>query len=257
MRRNPLHEYAAAVMMFTRLPLGRVMPPLPADRFAYAVTWWPAAGWLIAAFTALVLWTAQLCVPLTVAVVVALMSRMMLTGALHEDGLADVADGLGGRVSRERALAIMKDSQIGSYGVLALVMYCLMYVTVLSSTGNALTAVLMIAGADPWARFCAGRLTAFLRYARPEGAKNGLTYPRPGVVDWLVALIAGVVPTATVVVLTGSSGPVWAAVASLLAIVVLMAWLHRRLGGYTGDCCGAACLVCEIVYMLTFSVYVL
>ena len=126
MRRNPLHEYAAAVMMFTRLPLGRVMPPLHAGRFAYAVTWWPAAGWLIAAFTTLVLWTAQLCVPLTVAVVVALISRMMLTGALHEDGLADVADGLGGRVSRERALAIMKDSQIGSYGVLALVMYCLM-----------------------------------------------------------------------------------------------------------------------------------
>jgi adenosylcobinamide-GDP ribazoletransferase len=251
MKRNPIDELAAGVMLFTRLPLGRVWRQLPTECFNHGVTWWPAIGWLTAGVTAGVFLLLSSATGAMVAAVAALAVRIMLTGGLHEDGLADVADGLGGRVDRERALAIMKDSQIGSYGVLALTLYCLMFVATTTSTTTTMAAA-MILCADPWGRYCAGRLVAFLPYARPEGAKNGLSYPRPGVADRLTALFFGGAPMVVFTIATGEAFAVIAAVAAVIAVGVLIGWYRHRLGGYTGDCCGATYLICETVFMLTF-----
>ena len=84
---------------------------------------WPAAGWITGGLTALTLWGALQVLPPFAAVVTAFAVRLLLTGALHEDGLADFIDGTGGGSTRERILEIMKDSRIGSYGVIGLVIY--------------------------------------------------------------------------------------------------------------------------------------
>ncbi|MDE7397096.1 MAG: adenosylcobinamide-GDP ribazoletransferase [Muribaculum sp.] len=254
MSRNPIHEIAAATMLFTRLPLGRVCPMLPVERFVHVVTWWPAVGWIISAFTAATIWFCGSLLGIAVAAVLALICRVLLTGALHEDGLADVADALGGRVSREQALTIMKDSHIGTFGVLALIVYSMLFVALVASV-SMIDALWMVVCSATWARFCAGRIIVFLPYARPEGAKNRLSYARPTVVDVVVAFLFGAVPVAACVCCTHSFAPLWGALGAAVAVAMLIIWFRRRIGGYTGDCCGAACLVCEIVFMLVFCVF--
>ncbi len=107
----------AALTLLTRLPFWRLRR-VPTEAFAHTTDWWSAVGWLTGGVTACVLWGAAAWLPAHLAVVVAFAARVLLTGALHEDGLADFFDGFGGGTTRERTLAIMKDSHIGTYGVL-------------------------------------------------------------------------------------------------------------------------------------------
>ncbi|MEE1233708.1 MAG: adenosylcobinamide-GDP ribazoletransferase, partial [Phocaeicola sp.] len=99
----------AALIFFTRLPLWRWVE-VPAGYYKRVVECWPFIGWLTGGGMALVLYGASSVFPVYVAVLLAILARIMLTGALHEDGFADFCDGFGGGTSRERILAIMKDS---------------------------------------------------------------------------------------------------------------------------------------------------
>lgn len=87
------------------------------------VAYWSATGWLTAAVTAGVLYGAAFLLPVPAAVLAAVIARVLLTGALHEDGLSDFLDGFGGGRTREQTLAIMKDSRTGSYGIIGLILY--------------------------------------------------------------------------------------------------------------------------------------
>ena len=99
---------------------------VPAKYFKRIVPYWPLAGWLTGGITVGVLWIAAQILPISIAWVLAILSRLLITGCLHEDGLADFFDGFGGGTTKERTLAIMKDSQIGSYGVIGLIVYFLL-----------------------------------------------------------------------------------------------------------------------------------
>ena len=122
----------AALMMFTRLPLWRVVQ---VDKRYYRdiLHCWSIVGFLTGAVTWGVLWLSAQVLPLLPACVLAVVARLLLTGALHEDGLADFFDGFGGGHDRESRLRIMKDSHIGSYGVIGLMAYFLLYVSLLYS----------------------------------------------------------------------------------------------------------------------------
>ena len=112
----------ASLMFFTRLPFWRIRQ-VDAECFKHVVDYWPFVGWLTGGTAALVFWLVSGILPVTTAALAAIGTRLWLTGALHEDGLADFCDGFGGGPTRERTLAIMKDSHIGTYGVLGLVFY--------------------------------------------------------------------------------------------------------------------------------------
>ena len=109
----------ASFIFLTRLPFWRLYQP-PKEAYESVVEYWPLVGWLTAAISAAVLW---LIAPYNVliAILAAIVIRILITGALHEDGLADFFDGFGGGTSREKILSIMKDSHICTYGVLGLV----------------------------------------------------------------------------------------------------------------------------------------
>ena len=115
----------AAFIFFTRLPFWRIRE-VPAECFKHVVPYWPLSGWLTGGIMAGVLWLSAQILPFSVAVLLALAARLLITGALHEDGLADFFDGFGGGTNRERILSIMKDSHIGSYGVIGLIFYFLL-----------------------------------------------------------------------------------------------------------------------------------
>lgn len=240
-----MRRFIAAMMFFTRLPIGRKIHWKPED-FERITDVWPLTGIVSGGLTALAYWGAASLIPSFTAAIVALAFRMMLTGALHEDGLADFCDGFGCQCDREKTLAIMKDSSIGTFGVLGLTLYCLLFIL---SVGMLpiMTGVFLILGSDVWCKFCASKLVDFLPYARKqEESKSGIIY-RKGTLT--TSIIVGAVSLGCVVPLRWPMA--MCSLAAPLAVFALGLMMKRRIGGYTGDCCGAAFLAAQSLMFLT------
>lgn len=236
-------DLLSAFALLTRLPLPNHRGTGAASAWA-----WPIVGAVLGALGA-ALASAALWLGVTPGVTAALVlaAGAMLTGALHEDGLSDTADGLFGGWTRERRLEIMKDSRVGSYGVLALVLVTL-------ARWSALTAVLVYGG--HWAALVAtgalsrapmALLMALLPSARGEGLSHATGRPSPA-----TALVALALAVAIAVALTG-----WAAIALLfaaLAAALLLAFSAlRRIGGQTGDILGATQQLAEVACLAVLS----
>ena len=230
----------AAFILLTRLPLWRLRE-VPAEAFAHVLTWWPLVGWLTGGLMAGVLQATGRVLPLGTAWLLALVTRLLVTGCIHEDGLADCCDGFGGGRTRERVLAIMKDSRIGSYGVIGLVVYFLL----LTRAGCLPLPLLCAAvvGFDSWAKCCAAQAISPLPYARTQASsKVGVVYAPLKGWAWVLNVGLGLVPA--LVLLPTALLPALAA--PVVVAFVCNRFLHRRLQGYTGDCCGATFLLCEL-----------
>ena len=239
----------AAFIFFTRLPLWRWHQP---SRGSYdsVVEYWPLTGWLTGGLMALTLYVGSMYLPYIIAVVAAIVVRLLLTGALHEDGLADFLDGFGGGGSdRGRILAIMKDSHIGTYGVLGLILYELLLTAALYSLTPTM-ATLTILAATPYARMVAAQLIMMMPYARrEEEAKARVVYRK---IEWQAGVslaIQGLLPMAAFLWLTRLS---WEMVIFIPCVVMYFLYLliWNRLRGYTGDCMGAVCLLIELMVYL-------
>jgi len=243
----------ASFIYFTRLPLWRLHQPA-VGCYRTVVEQWPLVGWLTGAAAGAVIYWGSMVMPMALAIVVAIVLRLLLTGALHEDGLADFFDGFGGGGSdRQRVLDIMKDSHIGTYGVLALVVYVLLLLLSLLYMPPAVAA-LCIAAADPFGKLLASGLVLTMPYARTaEQAKSKMVYRpiRPMAVVGL--LIYGVAPLVFFLCKTGLP---WYLVAGvpLLVAVLLIVFVYRRLHGYTGDCCGAVSRLAELAVCLVVTI---
>lgn len=243
-----MHKLLAALSFFTRIPFWR-LARIPDTAYRRVVDLWPAAGWVTGGITALSLLGALLILPPVAAVVVAFSIRLILTGALHEDGLADFIDGMGGGTNRTRILEIMKDSHIGSYGVIGLIMYFLLLVACVSSFPPQLAPVIILS-ADPWSKFCASSLVNTLPYARKqEEAKNKLIYERMSVPSFILCLLLGVLPALLMPPILLLS-----LILPLILAGVIILYLKHKIGGYTGDCCGAAALICELSFYFSSAI---
>lgn len=233
----------AALIFFTRLPFWRIAA-VPADCFKRVVPLWPLAGWLTGGIMAAVFWLCGLFLPTVMAWTAAIVARLLVTGCLHEDGLADFCDGMGGGTTRQRVLEIMKDSHIGTYGVVGLVLYFLTLV----EAGACIDARMMcgtIIAADCWSKACAANIINLLPYARKaEEAKNKTVYDRMTRGEWLLSAAAGLLPA--VLFLPRPFLPALAAPA--VVFLLLTRLMRRRISGYTGDCCGALFLLCELAF---------
>lgn len=238
-------DLLSAFALLSRLPL-----PNHRGTGANSAWAWPVVGAGLGALAAAIA-SAALWLGVTPGVTAALVlaSGAMLTGGLHEDGLSDTADGLYGGWTRERRLEIMKDSRVGSYGVLALVLVTL-------ARWSALTAVLVFGG--HWAALVAtGALSrapmalvmALLPNARGEGLSHATGQPSPA-----TALAALAVAAVLAAALTG-----WAAVplifATLAVSLLLALSALRRIGGQTGDILGATQQLAEVACLAVLSAH--
>ena len=239
----------AALIFFTRLPFWRLRQP-PRSSYAAVVEWWPLTGWLTGGAMAATLYFGSMTLPYLVVVIAAIAVRLLITGALHEDGLADFLDGFGGGgTDRQRILNIMKDSHIGTYGVLGLILYVLLLGTALYSMSPELAALTILA-ADPYSKMVASELVIMMPYARTEEtAKSHIVYRKPTVAAGISLAIQGLLPMVGFLWYTRLS---WEMIIFLPCLVMyflyLMIW--RRLRGYTGDCCGAVYLLVELAVCL-------
>lgn len=238
----------AALIFFTRLPFWRIAS-VPAVYFKRVVDYWPFVGWLTGGIMVGTLWVTAQFIPLSVAVLLALVSRLLVTGALHEDGLADFCDGFGGGTSREKILLIMKDSHIGTYGVIGLLFYFGLMWNLLATLSVPLACAAIVSG-DAWSKCCAAQLINTLPYARKEEeSKAKVVYDQMNKSTLLIVFLAGVLP----MLLFLDRSYWWAALAPILVFMALLALMRKRLQGYTGDCCGATFLLCELSFYLVIN----
>lgn len=247
----------AALIFFTRLPFWRIRQPSK-EAYVSVVEYWPLVGWLTGGVMAGFFILSSICLPVSVSVIIAIVSRMLVTGALHEDGLADFLDGFGGGYDRDRILAIMKDSHIGTYGVSGLVMYELLLFALITNfaSGHSLcqTALLMVA-ADSYGKLAAADIIRFLPYARTaETAKNHVVYRPINARSAIMMLIEGAIPVVAWVWLTGFQHWIVFVAVPVIVMFMLCLLMKRKIQGYTGDCCGAVCLLCELSCYLAANI---
>jgi adenosylcobinamide-GDP ribazoletransferase len=250
---NPLAElryFFTALGYFTRVPVPRWVGFEPHYLNA-AARYFPFVGVLIGAFSALIYLAAWRVFPPGVAVLLSMIVSLLVTGAFHEDGLADCVDAFGGAYTREDVLRIMHDSRIGAFGAIALVMALALKWQTLVSLPPLRAASLMIA-AHAASRTCAISYLATLDYVRAEGKAKPVAQRLSGP----ALLCAAVFGLPWLFWPNGLGAPDWRFAA--LTFVVLMAlrfvmgrYFVRRIGGYTGDCLGFAQQIFELsIYLV-------
>ncbi|MDD4115614.1 MAG: adenosylcobinamide-GDP ribazoletransferase [Massilibacteroides sp.] len=246
-----MKQIAAAFIFFTRLPIWRLKVfNVTSDYFKDAINYWTLTGWLTAGVMSGVLWLAAQIFPYAIAVVLALISRILLTGALHEDGLADFLDGFGGGRGKESILTIMKDSHIGTYGVLGLIFYLLLFFLLLSHLPQHI-AYLMIMIADPLCKLISSQIVRFLPYARTvEGSKSKIIYRKATHQSLFISCLFGLLPLLMI------PNVKWLAALffPFFTFFLLIRLMKKKINGYTGDCCGAMFLLSELSFYI--GVYV-
>jgi adenosylcobinamide-GDP ribazoletransferase len=249
MRKVP-SAFLAAVGFLTRVPVpGRqALPSAVASLLQEAAVFFPLVGGLIGLFTGAVIWAGSFLWPMPLAVLIGLAAEAVLTGAFHEDAVADCCDGFGGGWSREDVLRIMKDSRIGSFGMLGLALALLIRGSCLAVVDRA--ELLPVAAASSGLGRWAGLVMMAL--VPPLVDREGLARDVGGRIR-LRDLIAGTLLAAPAVVWYAWLEPSrfgGGQVAVLLGVGAWAWYVRRRLGGTTGDCLGFACYLGQVLVLL-------
>ncbi|ALK95662.1 adenosylcobinamide-GDP ribazoletransferase [Massilia sp. WG5] len=234
-----------ALQFFTRLPIPSWVG-FEASWLQHASRYFPLVGCVVAAVAAAVYFAAALVLPAPVVAVLSTVASIYLTGAFHEDGFADSCDGLGGGMTRERVLEIMKDSRVGAYGAIGIVCMLAAKLTTLAMLPPRV-AVGALFLAHPLSRLAAASLIWTLEYVRGEGKAKPLAQQMTSR-EFAIAALTALLP-APILLASGWVTPA-ALLAALLGALLAALWLghklQRRLGGYTGDCLGAVQQLAEI-----------
>ncbi len=244
--RRELAAIRAAVMFFTRVPVPSSARHDPAD-LQRAAAWFPLVGWLVGAVAAGVWWATVQVWPPMVASGLSLAATLLLTGAFHEDGFADVCDGFGGGYTKERVLEIMRDSRVGAFGAIGVVMILGLKWQAVAALPVTMGAAVLFAG-HAVSRAAAVSLMTVLPYVREEAGKAKPLATELGGGRLATALVCGFAP---VVLLPARCA--WSVAAVAVVWWLLGRWFRRRIGGYTGDCLGAAQQVTEVVFYLSVT----
>lgn len=244
-----LAYFFAAVRFFTRLPVPAWVGH-SAEMLQAAARYFAAVGLLVGGIGAAAFCLAAQVWPQPVAVLASLAATLYATGAFHEDGLSDMVDGFGGGWTRERILDIMKDSRVGSYGATALFLALAGKVAALCLLPAAWVPAALVAGHSV-SRCCSGALLTRLDYVREDLSSKSkpLATRMP-----LSALAVSALFAAAGLALWCAAAPAALLLPALLLALLATVWLARlmlrNLGGYTGDCLGAAQQVSEIAFYL-------
>lgn len=246
--RGAWSDFLSAIQFLTRIP----MPsrPYEADALARSVKFFPLVGLLIGGGAALLHLLVVSHLPRLIAAFVVLIYLILVTGGLHEDGLADAADGFGGGTSRDKILLILRDSRIGSYGGLALALSLVGRILLIASLPLAQVSQYLVA-ASVLCRWTPIPLSYFLHSARPSSASEikgqGARIARQITVSILI-WGTSIAFTCAVILLRAR------AVVPILSMT-LLAWgtgfyYKKRIGGVTGDCFGATIQLAEVAVYL-------
>ncbi len=249
---HEIRLFFIALQFLTRVPVPRWVGWQP-QWLHHSARHFAGVGLLVGGFAALVLWASAHLWPAGVAVLLCMAATVWLTGSFHEDGLADTCDGLGGAVTRERALAIMKDSRLGTYGAVGLLLVLALKAAALHGLATrdlgATLAALPLAHA--WSRGATVMLLRLLPYGGDlEHAKAKPLAQQVDGLGLVVTLVWCGLAAGVASVFIAPPVLLAAAVAAVVVTLWMARWLQQRLGGYTGDALGATQQFSELAVYL-------
>ena len=236
---NQWRYFLTAVMFFTRVPVQ--FENFDNADLNKATRYFPLIGILVGAVGAIVFRLSDILLPLEISLLLSMASTILLTGAFHEDGLADAVDGLGGGWTKEQVLTIMVDSRIGSYGAIGLVLVLLTKYQTLSYQLPELIPATLIAG-HALSRLCAVLVMSTQSYVKTEGKAKPLA-TELSLTELTLATFFGLAPMAFLQ---------FKFLAALVPVAIVWLWfsakIKSRIGGYTGDCLGAMQQLTEVMF---------
>jgi adenosylcobinamide-GDP ribazoletransferase len=248
--------FFVATQFLTRLPTPALEEFEP-NSLVQSARYFPLVGVLIGAIGVGVWWAVSHWLPASVSVGLMLAATMLVTGAFHEDGFADTCDGLGGGTTKDRVLAIMKDSRIGAYGAIGLFLMLGLKWTTLAALPREVFPLLVIA-AHMFSRWCCMGLIWRLPYVRKDGDATARPFAEGlSTREWVLSGIIGIVAVAPIAAACAQqprafdAGAIAAgAVAAGITALIAAGYLRHRIGGYTGDCLGAVQQLAELAFLL-------
>lgn len=240
--------FLLALSFFSRIPVPASLP-YSEERMNQAGRYFAVVGLLLGAWCAALIWLLQFGLPTHVAILLTMVFSLLLTGAFHEDGLTDMADGIGGGMTIERRLTIMKDSRIGTYGASALVMALLGKFVLLVELAELNMVIMSLIIAYTVSRTVAATLIYDTPYVSElDSSKSKPLAQRQTSLELSILIVSGVLPCLFLDL---------GLAISLIAFVLLFRslfrrWLLARIGGFTGDCLGAAQQLSELGIYIVF-----
>jgi len=246
-----------AFMFYTRLPVYKFIKH-EEKNLSLSVKYLPVVGWVVGAFSGLMYIVSQAFFSEFTAVVFAILTSVLITGAFHEDGLADTCDAFGGGWTKEKILLIMKDSNIGVYGTVALIIFFLLKIGLLIEIYSLLEPfqiILFTISVHSLSRFVASTFIYTHKYVRvSEDSKAKKMIQRESVNTLVWAGILAVIP----LLLLGSISH-WGLLLLLFPLFMskyfLGNYFNKWIDGYTGDCLGATQQVTEVIFYITFTIF--
>lgn len=236
--------FLVALSFYTRIPCPK---NLDYEKLPQASIFLPLVGWIIGSFLAATFYLTHLIWSQNTAILLSLSVGILLTGALHEDGLADVCDGFGGGFDKTRMLEIMKDSHIGVFGVLGLVLILALKVAALNEFSAREIPFILLTG-QSISRLAPLQLMFRYDYAREQHSKIISATYKLNKKEGVFALFLGLLPLFLLPRIC-----LWIVIPLFFATLLLGRYFHKHIGGYTGDCLGASQQISEVVFYLSLS----
>jgi adenosylcobinamide-GDP ribazoletransferase len=253
--RHQLRLFLTALMFYTRIPVPKWIG-YSDEQLDKSSIYFPFIGWLVGGVSALVFLGSALLFSQYVAIILSMIATVLMTGAFHEDGFADVCDGFGGGWTKLKILEIMKDSRIGAYGMIGMaLLFFLKYTALLTlfefTTASSLNSfwIIFLIG-HSLSRFTALTFVYTHQYAREDlSSKVKPIAKQLSVTETIIASVFGFLP-----IFLFSPWAVGALViAPLFALKLYLGYYFKKwIGGYTGDCLGATQQISEVIIYLYF-----
>lgn len=248
--RHQFTLFFTALQFYTRLPAPQWVVYKP-ENLSLSTGYLPFIGWIVGSIAGVVWLGANYLTSPAIAVLCSMIISILLTGAFHEDGFADVCDGFGGGWTRAKILEIMKDSRVGTYAAVGLILIlALKFALLLSIAGTESRLVGVLVSSHTLSRLMPVFVIHMLPYARDTDSKAKPVAEKPPLSVLLTAIVLGVAPLIGMVIWLGQPLLLSVIIFSGLLTVLLARYFNKWIGGYTGDCLGAIQQVCEVGFYL-------
>ena len=249
--KNELKTLALALHFLTRIPTPFEIDYSP-ERLNAASRYSPIVGAIIGTVAALAFGIANLALPTIVAVLIATAATALLTGAFHEDGLADTFDGISGAYDRARSLEIMTDSRIGTFGALALIIVISTKVAALSSLSDTTTIITALIAAHIISRTSIVIVQATSTYARETGIAGPQNQPfKP--INTIIATLTALITIAALALILSPTAALLATASAITGHILIRLYFQPKLKGHTGDTLGATQQITELAIYIALA----
>jgi adenosylcobinamide-GDP ribazoletransferase len=256
--KKQLHIFFTALMFYTRIPCPKNIDHNP-DYLNKASRYFPLIGWIVGGICFGIYYLSSIVFSVEIALILSMIAGILTTGAFHEDGFADVCDGFGGGWTKEKILLIMKDSAIGAYGAIGLVLlfllkykalYNLVSISEIVNLQSSIKNLLLFVSAHSVSRLAAISIVFTHQYSREDASSK--SKPIAQNFTWKEVIGAAFFGLLPLVVLSFFQWQlVLALVPVFLARFFLARYFQKWIDGYTGDCLGATQQVCEVIFYLS------